>query len=186
MSHKKGAYLGGIRDTEGLKLRCFVEAESGCWLWRGGMSHGAPSVTLLLPDGQRSQAMRGQRAAQMLIGVEMGVKDVAHPYKCQNILCVNPAHGGVKTRKKHGEWMKARGLCASNPKHIAATVKRNKDRAIVTPEMIEQMRASDLTCAEMGRRLGISPSSVSNYRRGVTGRPAAMRHASVFTWRPAA
>lgn len=186
MSHTKGTYLGGIRDPEGLKLRCFVERESGCWIWRGGMSHGFPCVTLCLSDGERSQSMRGQRAAQLLRGVVMKPTDVAHPYQCRNVLCVNPAHGGVKTRKKHGEWMKSRGLCSSSPKHIAATVRRNKERAIVTPEMVAVMQASDATCAALGRQLGISASSVSKYRRGETGGVVAIRHASVFTWRPAA
>lgn len=186
MSHEVGTYLGGIRHLGDLKERCFVERESGCWIWRGGMSHGYPSVGLCLGAGERSPAMRGQRAAQLLAGVEMSPKQIAHPYKCRNPLCVNPEHGGVKTRKQHGAWMRAKGLCKISVAHVAATIKRNKERAKVTPEMVEVMLSSDASCVELGRRFGVSASSVSNYRRGINGGGKAFHAASVFSWRPAA
>ncbi|MEL7513641.1 MAG: HNH endonuclease signature motif containing protein [Pseudomonadota bacterium] len=82
-----------------VKLRCRIDAESGCWLWQGptsGTGRGGfyPRMSL---DGQTVAVHRVM--AVHAFGYLHANRHVDH--LCRNRLCVNPAHLEPITHKEN-------------------------------------------------------------------------------------
>lgn len=180
MATKMGAYLGGVRTLEDLRIRCRMD-ECGCWIWGMGTSHGRPSVMLKIDGKHRSVV--GRRAAYLLAGKGRALtsRDVVRQSdKCGSLLCVNPAHGVVGTHSdawvaahKRGGWKRKAEAQAAGQRIKAKMAKLDDAKAA-------EIRASDETQAVLAARYGVSASAISLVQRGLTWVPTSTVN-SVFS-----
>lgn len=170
MPNVKGTYLGGVRDLQGLKNRCRVhDGDSGCWVWMGGCSHGAPSVNLILPGGKRA-SVNGRRAALYLKSGKWPEKIMVAvaTSECDESMCCNPKHAKLITR---GEL---NAINAKSPKFrlkmMMHGMKNRPAMAKITIEQVREIRASNDPTKVVAALYGISESNVSMIRRNITWR----------------
>ena len=185
MTHEHGTYLGGIRDLAELRNRCRMEGD--CWVWGGGLSRGKPSINLSLPDGTRT-SKAGRRVGVLLAGIAMKPGQVVwQSPKCDEHLCVNPAHAAIGTRsgalleheRRYG-WKKAVHHARAGARIVALCAK-------VTPEQVAEIVASTEKRTVIAKKYGICVAQVYNIRSGKAWRgPIAAVNNSVFSWRGAA
>lgn len=160
MSHKRGAYLGGIRTLEDLRQRCHIDGETGCWHWRLCINQGSPNVWLQPPGRDTRVRARGRRAALWLArGKDLQQGCVAIARGCTALDCVNPKHAMAASKAEF-----VRHVWASRPPQVLER-SRKLDAATVTA--IRASSESDLTWA---RRLGIGRPTVESARKGKTFR----------------
>lgn len=87
----------------GLRERCDVQRESGCWLWKGAVTHGHPRVYTHCHERGERRVMLGKTAAWNIAhgrAPQQGHKVVQ---ACCQPLCLNPAH--LKERRKRAEQL---------------------------------------------------------------------------------
>ena len=185
MTHEHGTYLGGIRDLAELRNRCRMEGD--CWVWGGGLSRGKPSINLSLPDGTRT-SKAGRRVGVLLSGVTIKPGHVVwQSPKCDEHLCVNPAHAAIGTRsgalleheRRYG-WKKAVHHARAGARLVALCAK-------VTPDQVEEIIVSTEKRTVIAKKYGICVAQVYNIRSRKAWRgPIAAVNNSVFSWRGAA
>lgn len=176
MSHKKGAYLGGVRTVEDMRLRSRIDQETGCWRWGLSMSPaqgksesmGRPKVWVVHAETGKRTAMAGRRAALMLArGQDLPEGHVAFAKMCCKWDdCVNPEHSRSGTRKAHGEWLartgRNRGLVSI--RDAARKVARTRRR--LTDEQVIEIRSNpQVGIEEYARRFGVSNFTVWSARK---------------------
>lgn len=181
MATKPGAYLGGIRTLEDLRIRCRMN-ECGCWIWGMGTSNGRPSVILKING--KHQSVVGRRAAYLLAGKGPALtsRDVVRQgEKCSSILCVNPAHGVVGTHSdawvaahKRDGWRRKAEAQAAGRRLKARMAKLDDAKAA-------EIRASDEKQSVLAARYGVSASAISLVQRGLTWVPTSTVN-SVFSF----
>lgn len=185
---KKTKYCGGIRNLQGLKDRCVVNDENGCWNWSQSVDNGAPKVHLLLTDGRRIVS-RGRRAALI---VKSGMKQlppgriVYAAVGCTSPICVNPDHAKEGDRFDAGAAHCKSGILRGNPVRLAAVYRMAEKRRKLTQEQVDEIRAGDRSDYYYAAQFGVSQFAVWCVRTGKTWRPKAAANSSVFNWRPAA
>ena len=148
----------GIRTLEDLKDRCFVDEDTGCWLWRAALSAGQPKIWV--PPGVLSEAgsvMPAGRAAWLLAGKEARSDQVVYrTCGCQE--CVAPEHGEACTRRAMGRHVSESGRWKNNPARVIANAKNRtglaKPREVV--QQAEQMFAEGVPQKTIREQLGIS------------------------------
>lgn len=186
MSHKLGAQLGGIRTVEDLRIRCHVDEDTGCWIWRYGKSQGAPRVHLAI-NGINT-AMRGRQAAMVLLrGGPLPAGQWAFPRMCcSHTDCVNPAHTRTGSRKQWGEWCKATGKLKTPSRSLGAFKSWGKRKRRFTADDITYIRSSDESVAALAKHYGCWPNTIHQVRQYITYRNERIEKpgASVFSWRP--
>lgn len=172
--------LTGVRTLDDLKARCWVDETSGCWHWRMATSEGAAKV--YLPGLKR--VCTGLFAAATLSGRKINSGQMAYS-TCTTPFCLCPAHTKVGTWKQWGAWKAATGSWKAKPQRIAACQKTARSKlSKLTPELVQEIRASEETGRAIAKRMGVSEQLVSKIRTGKTWRDAAVPASSVFTWRP--
>lgn len=160
---KYGDPLGGDRNhaPAGARFWRRVDKSGNCWLW----------------TGSRTQAGYGR----FQTGGKGGPYHLAHRFSCElvhgpipegavvmhtcdNPSCVNPAHLALGTHKDNTADMIAKGR-----RRVVAPVGRDNGKAVLTPEMVQEIRACpDETHAGLARRLGVSTSTIRGVRSGRT------------------
>ncbi len=175
----------GIRTVEDLKGRCIVDDFTECWHWQGAMhmdGTGKRSPAAHIWDSVRQEArtMTGplfvlEVAGRRGLGVKMGWRT------CQCNDCVNPEHVAGGTRKDWGRWVAATGTWKNNPARAVANRRAARERSPLSPEIVAEIRASDLTGRELAVRHGLKVRHVSHIRCGTTWKDAVLPGASVFT-----
>jgi hypothetical protein len=182
MVHRKGDYLGGVRDLEDLRQRCRI-SEEGCWLW--GMScdknDGAPMVWVRKADGTH-QKMRGRMAAMHLAyGRDPPPKHRAFPRWecCRERTCVNPGHTRLGTITEWWAYIVESGQSKSPAKTAANRRTARARLAKITMDDARAIRGSNESTYALAAKYGIAQSAIWNIQRGRTWREAA-RGASVF------
>lgn len=186
----------GVRTLEDLRGRCVVDAETGCWLWRGALSHGSrgqPTTRVWLPDGEGGGTVAtGQRAAWLLAGKTLRPGHVVWRQLCTRSDCINPQHGAAGTRPQMHAAIVASGRLRGDPRRAAINA-RNRLSMLVPVETVrraERMFAAGAMQKEVVAALGISQQSAKRIRIGVhphsAGRLCVVPAASVFAWRAAA
>lgn len=186
MSHKHGAYLGGIRSIKCLKDRCRIVDD--CWVWSGGLSNGRPAINMLI-DGKR-RAITGRRAALALSGVNLKPGQVAYRAEvCEQANCCNPAHSKVGTLADACRAAEKRDGWKLTPARAKKAAEFGRAKAKITADQAREIRESDEPRKVLADRYGICVSQVWNIRNGecwrTDGRDQA-KNSSVFNWRPAA
>lgn len=193
MPNKKGQKIGGVHELEDIRLRCVMC--DGCWIWKGALSTrknegGRPSVSIVV-DGKR-QSMQGRRAALLMAGVKLkpGYVVVANK-KCQDPLCVNPAHAEAISSSEHRTRIALASSWKTHKDKVIRGRKRREALAKLSPDQVAEIKArpterSDALAAEFG----VSRNAINDIRSGRSwrdiGGPATVANASVFAWRPAA
>lgn len=160
MPHQPGTYLGGVRDSESLRQRCYVD-DCGCWHLRTG--HGLP-----LPRGKRvmvhvhgAGSVTATRAALLVSGRELPPRGSVAYRTCTSYDCVNPEHVAVRTKSEHG-LATGRGNVAVK---TAANIKAGAKRCRLTPQQRARVEWSDESPHKIAREVGITPSWAYEMRR---------------------
>lgn len=135
-------------------LHARVREEDGCLIWTGDKKDGTRPIIWI--DGKSKPArrvlyeiVRGPIRGQKRIGV-----------RCGNPLCLHPDH--LIARDRPSELRGTTRDAAFKAK--IATTKRANSR--FTPELVAQIRASDLNNCALGRELGINHQTIAKIRRG--------------------
>lgn len=172
MSHKHGAYLGGIRTVEDLRLRCYVDECTGCWHWRLAMDDGFALVHFVAPDTGERKKTRGRRAALWLAnGHDIGPGRVAAAH-CESSDCVNPAHAKSMTNQQLG-----REITGTYPPRAGLPIRGRK----LTPAQVIAIRAGGKSCEAWARELGLASRTVWAARVGETFRYLPPATPTVFS-----
>jgi hypothetical protein len=167
MSHKHGAYLGGIRTLEDVRLRCYVDPRSGCWHWRLNFSRGRSSCVWFIAGVEHKGT--ASRAAWALSGHKLQPGWVVSRYRsvCDSQDCCNPAH--------HRAGPRARILPKLTPEqrtaHRIGVTRESRRRSKLSMEAALLIRQSDAPCHEEAAKWGVGPTTISQIRRGETWRP---------------
>lgn len=146
-------------DLEALRLKSHVNDETGCWEVRVRAHNGSYYVwsplagkTLSLTAAM-AWLMTGKPspAGKMWVAV------------CGNNRCGNPAHRKLGTRSLLMKVMRPR----LDPLHRARIqVGQLRRSSLYSAERRNEIMQSDETCAALGQRLGIHPSTVHAVRSG--------------------
>lgn len=172
MSHPHGTYLGGIRTVADLRERCYVDDDSGCWHWRLGGSCGWPRVHIPHPKTGVKTAMRGRRAALVLLrGKDLNAGQIAFAIDaCESKDCVNPAHCRSGTKATWGKSI-AGTAAARTPAKVESARKAGIGRRKLTREHVELIRSRpDLSTFKLAEMIGHSQFAVWCVRAGKTWR----------------
>ena len=173
----------GIRNLDGLRDRCFVDPDTGCWHWRLSFHQGSPRVHAVLPNDQKI-ILRGRRAGLVLQrGADLPAGQMAYArLTCTAADCVNPAHATSGTREQHGAYLRASGRANPTPlKLIAATANsRNRKCVKLSMDKAREIRASDKPTRALAREHDVPQSHIVNIRAGRAWREHPLPQASVF------
>lgn len=140
-----------------IEERSTPEPNTGCWLWTGSVSttgYGRLSVRTIWRKAHR---------VSWIVHHGPIAKGLRVCHKCDQPLCVNPAHlfvgtqgDNMRDRDRKGRQMKAQG-------HY---------RSMFTVEEIRQIRATDYsvrgTASRLARRFGCKESVISRIRSRCT------------------
>lgn len=162
MSVAHGAYLGGIRTLEDIRLRCYVDERTGCWHWRMHFSRGrsccAWTVAGIVHKGTAT------RAAWELSGrnVEPGWVVARRRAVCDSPDCCNPEHLRAGPKSKVQPKLTPEQRTA----HRIGVTRVSRARSKLGMAAALQIRLSDATCHVEAAKWGIAPTTVSAIRRG--------------------
>jgi hypothetical protein len=182
VGQRLGAQLGGVRDLEGIRLRCYCDPDTGCWHWRGtnGKRHdrcASREPLVWLADQRRTATVC--RAAWMLAGKPLKPGYVVWR-RCRVSDCANPAHLMAGTKAQWGAWVARTGYLRGRIERTIINRRNilNAGRSTLTMELAQWIRESQQTGREIARVLGVGESPISRIRLGQTFRPTPA--ASVF------
>lgn len=161
--------LRAIRDLEGLRQRCRINPDTGCWHWSLSMSGRLPMVHLIHPTSGRGVQLRGPRASQVLaLGRDLppGHRAWRHA-RCTADDCVNPGHCTSGDQAAYGAHVRASGLMRGLPRMRAANLHTARRRlAKLTLEQAREIRNAEGSEPEIAARYGVSRSRIGAIRRG--------------------
>ncbi|MFN4121305.1 hypothetical protein [Acidovorax sp.] len=152
-----------VHTTESLLAR--VDEFGDCLIWNGYMANNTPYV---FHEGKMT-SVRG--LLWKLSGKKVPDEKVYYRAICQQDGCVNPAHIRCDTEADHMKRLAQPELRTAAGEAIrAAKISQHKRKlSRITEETIQEILHSNETGPEIERRLGISRSLVSQYRRGRLG-----------------
>lgn len=166
----------GISTIQGLKERCWVDEDTGCWHWRGAVSHGRASMWFT-PQGRITTL--SQVIGHLKTGKPLR-KGLLCYATCTTPNCANPEHRKVGTRQGQASVLVAQGRLAKSPQ-VRALMSRRRRTPVLTDEAVAQIRASTKSCKDEAAERGVSISLVSLIRRN-KARTTVVPGASVFTF----
>lgn len=162
--HNTGRDLGGIRDIDGLKRRCIVDDETGCWNYRGGDPNVDHSVSVYLASERRVTTLGS--AVGWLISGKKTPKGKNWVAICDNSRCGNPEHRRLKPLGHHMLIKQAAKSIKRSALYRAKMAEAAKAWRKVDDAQVAEIRAASGSCSEIGRAFGISESQASKIRRG--------------------
>lgn len=172
---RKGLRHDGIRSPEDLRIRCWVDEETNCWLWRGATdANGRPSMRL--PALGRTVSI-GVACCYFETGGAPMRGQVWH-VTCKTANCANPDHRRSGTRST---MMNALKLTRS-PLTRARISAGKRAKGKLTEAQREEIALSTENLRVIGDRYGICPSYVSKIR--IAQHRSVKSGSSVFNWRP--
>ena len=169
--HNAGRDLGGIRDIDGLKRRCTVDDETGCWHYMGGDPTIDHSISVYLAAERRVTTL-GSAVGWLATG-QPTPKGKAWVAICDNARCGNPDHRKLKAAGHHMRIKKAAKSIERSALYRAKLVAASHAWRKVSDEQVAEIRAASGTCAAIGRAYGLSESQTSKIRRGAARTAAA-------------
>lgn len=179
MGNKAGAYLGGIRTLEDLRLRSHVDDVTGCWCYRLYLNANGLAYVRATVDGVQVKAL-GRRAALLLAGSKPKPGQVAYPKAdCFTTECVNPKHARWGSTRDRMRLHAARGMF-STPERRLMLITNGRQASKLSDEQRLEVSMSNEPPTQAAARLGISKERVSQLRRGMKTKLAT----TVFDWRP--
>lgn len=187
MTDTRNKRQDGVRTLEDIRIRCVIDGETGCWIWRGAFSvkrcgHATPRVWM---SNEKRSEVAG-RAAWLLSGRKIKPGQVVWRSVCTNTRCINPEHGKAGARTQMMVEFVADGRLRGNPKRALVNAK-NCARQLLSVETVrraEAMFAAGAMQKDVRRELGISQAPAARIRNGLHPNSAAsqgvVRGASVF------
>ena len=166
MSHLPGAYLGGIRTVEDIRLRCYVDPNSGCWRWRLHFSRGRSCCVWFLEGVEHKGT--ASRAAWMLSGRRLEPGWVVSRYRslCDSDDCCNPEHHRAGPKGKVLPKLTAE----QRTRHRIGVTLESRRRSKLNMQAVLEIRHSDAPCHAEAAKWGVGPTTISQIRRGETWR----------------
>lgn len=128
---------------------------NGCWNW----------IASVNPKGYgqfqvRGKVVRSNRFAYFISRRSLKADEkVCH--SCDNRLCCNPEHLFVGTPKENSQDMVKKGRSARGEKQ------HNHRLTIFQVQVIKEEIAAGASNVELGKVFGVSPSTISDIRRGI-------------------
>lgn len=167
----------GIKTFDDLAQRCEIDPITECWVWQGAQKDGVPFV--------RCRAVApypiglGRLVGFLKTGdaEATGKGGAGWVAICGNKMCGNPDH-----RKRKPKNAERRGRPV-NPIVRARITRAVRAKSALTDEMVQQIRDSDLSRAELAEKFGISRNYVNAILRGDRRAPMVAHGSSVFAWR---
>lgn len=157
---KYGDPLKSIKGHATLEERFwrFVDkrGEDECWDWAGQRVCGYGRISI----GARGFASEGAHRVSWQMHNGKQVPDgmfVMH--SCDNPGCVNPKHLSVGTPRDNFNDMVSKG----RRKYVIPLGEQN-GKAIITKEIVLEIRASNLKHTELARKYGVSPKCIQGVR----------------------
>lgn len=127
------------------------DEDAGCWLWRGALGHGVPSLSVerkTMPVRRYiAQHIQGRRVAGLLATAS-----------CMNALCVSPDCLVLVTRSQLQKmWADHLGY-HKNPVRKAKLARKARENSPHSDETVAMVRqlSETLTQREIARRLGLN------------------------------
>ena len=162
----------GIVDLQGVKDRCWINPETGCWVWRGSFSthknerDRRPQASIAVGGGKR-RTVGVARLAWELAGKEIPDGQVVYRAVCLNTECVSPEHGGCRTKAEAMAAMATAGMFkGSIGKRRAARAMALKTATPVEKvREIEALLAQGLTKIVIQERTGITAKTILRIAR---------------------
>lgn len=157
-----------MRDLEEIRLACRIE--DGHWLWSGAVrKHDVtPRPAVWAPDYTRG-GMRNQPGARAVWHCATG-RPIPKGWNafctCSESMCLNPAHIKCMSKADWGKYMAQTGAMRGQMPRILANRATGRARAKLTPEIIQEVQASDETGIVLASRYGVAPGTISRARRG--------------------
>lgn len=154
-----------------IKARCHIN-DDGCWVWKGALSEKKwPRVWA--PDHSKpGSPMRSQPGRRAVWNVKTG-KPIPEGHRvygtCECDQCLNPAHSKCGPTADLGKHIQATGKYKGSAKRIAANRATGRTRAKTTPEMLAEIRSSDLPGTVLSEELKVSRQIISKARKGTSG-----------------
>ena len=140
-----------------IKAFCRVDAtdDDACWMWRGyGNTADYPYLTI----GGKPVAAR-RRVFEMSLGRPVRANHAVQ-MKCQNPLCLNPAHMAQQPRNR---IMQA---SMSNALRVAKITATQRRRGKLDEQKVQRILASNETAEAMAAELNVSTSIIYRVRNG--------------------
>lgn len=188
----------GVRTIEDLRQRCVIDAETGCWLWRGAFTRsscrrGQATTRVWLPDLHgKAQTCTATRAAWLLAGKPLAPGEVVWRHVCRSSECIHPGHGKAGTRTAMHAAFAADGRLRGDPRRAVVNA-RNRECLLTPVETVRQaeaMFAAGAMAKEVRKAFGFGANTAARIRDGLHPNCAAQQrlvaNASVFAMRAAA
>lgn len=161
MAHKHGAYLGGIRTVEDVRLRCVVDDCTGCWrMRRSDGTWARPDHNLHAGPGKKSLAARVTYELAYPGRLKPGWVVWRH---CDSEWCLNPLHLRSGTKAQWGQHVIRRGIYKT-PAKVACGRAAGRARRLLSDELITWLMESEQGHTEAAHGLGITPSRAQQIR----------------------
>lgn len=148
-------------SLEAIRANC--DEVGDCWEWRGAMDGTAP---VMRPAGG-SKLVPVRRVVMKLSGKKLADGHLACA-KCLNKRCVAPAHAVGLTRHQLQLRTAKVTQYGSSPVRRAKIARERRKRSHITPEIVDQMRASGLNSRAAGAAFGCGQSAASDILGGRT------------------
>lgn len=144
---------------ETLKARCVEEGE--CWIWQGYFGNGTPMV---------SHAGKFQAVRRVFTELTQGETRKGGYYvpTCDEKTCVNPEHTAWHNPANHYRRMGAVAMASESGQQIRRA-KISAAKRQISDEAIADIMHSNDSSRVVASRHGISPTTVTKYRRGISG-----------------
>jgi len=143
-------------------MRVDKRSNDECWEWTGQrLSSGYGRISL----GKKSEGSEGaHRVSWLLANKGLSIPKGMHVmHSCDNPGCVNPRHLSIGTPKENSQDMINKGR-----KRTYAPVGNENGKALITPEIVKQIRVSTESHAALARQFFVSPSCIRGVRTGRT------------------
>lgn len=148
-----------IHTVQSLLQRTVEEGD--CVLWLGYSANRTP---LVYSEGV-------MKSVRSLLSGLLGKTTTGKGYwsvHCGNHLCIHPEHMVFRLDHQHMAHM-ARMLNASPALNAIRSAKISKSKKRITHDQLNDIMTSRDSCADVAKRLGLSKSMVSRYRRSEAG-----------------
>jgi len=153
-----------------IKDRCVLEGD--CWNWQGARQScgSTPTMNVRNPATGKRQVMSVRRA--ILLEKHQGnhgfLKNKLATYNCMNPDCVNPDHTHAVTRASLQTRLAEEFGYHRNPLRNKKLSEIMRAKSVLTPDLVEQIRADESTQKDIARRFGVSQAAISKIKRGST------------------
>lgn len=158
---------------EKVRERCYIDEDTGCWLWRGAVSQGKWPRVYAPDHSQEGSPLKTQTGRRAVWHLFTG-KAIPNGWRvygtCTEDACLNPQHMKCGPTSELGSFIAKSGEWKGVPARIKANRLIARTRAKVTPDMVSEINQSNEKGLDLAQRLNVSDTLVSRVRRGASGK----------------